>query len=158
VRSTVAWADRPTSSNTAPLKDVAVKPTRKQLAYLKSLAEKTGTTFAYPQTSDQASAEIKRLQGQPRSGAGDVQRERPAPAAPDEVHRALLSGLLSHASQRAPAARASSCRRARPGAQPPVWVMVAELVETRGGGPAAEGDELVDSVTTSRRRGLALAT
>ena len=53
-----------------------MKPTRKQLAYLRGLAEKTGTTFAYPQTSAQASAEIKRLQAQPRSSAGDAQRDR----------------------------------------------------------------------------------
>ena len=55
-----------------------MKPTPKQLAYLKGLAAKTGTTFAYPQTSAQASAEIKRLQQQPRSGAGDARRERRA--------------------------------------------------------------------------------
>jgi len=53
-----------------------VKPTRKQLAYLKSLADQTGTTFAYPRTSAQASAEIRRLQTQPRSGAGERTRER----------------------------------------------------------------------------------
>ena len=53
-----------------------MKPTPKQLAYLRGLAEKTGTTFAYPQTSAQASAEIKRLQRQPRSSAGDARRER----------------------------------------------------------------------------------
>ena len=61
-----------------PLKGVAVKPTPKQLAYLKTLAAKTGTTFAYPQTRQQASAEIKRLQAQPRSSAGDARRERRA--------------------------------------------------------------------------------
>jgi hypothetical protein len=53
-----------------------VKPTRKHLAYLKSLAEQTGTTFTYPHTSAQASAEIRRLQTQPRSGAGERARER----------------------------------------------------------------------------------
>ncbi len=55
-----------------------MKPTPKQLAYLKDLAEKTGTTFAYPHTNAEASAEIKRLQQQPRSGAGDARRERRA--------------------------------------------------------------------------------
>jgi Protein of unknown function (DUF3072) len=53
-----------------------VKPTHKQLAYLKSLAEQTGTTFTYPTTSAQASAEIRRLQAQPRSSAGERTRER----------------------------------------------------------------------------------
>jgi hypothetical protein len=52
-----------------------VKPTLKQLAYLKGLADKTGTTFAYPQTSAEASAEIKRLQGLPGSGQGERVRE-----------------------------------------------------------------------------------
>jgi hypothetical protein len=55
-----------------------MNPTSKQLAYLRSLAEKTGTTFAYPATSAQASAEITRLQTQPRSRAGDSRRERRA--------------------------------------------------------------------------------
>jgi hypothetical protein len=37
------------------------KPTSRQLTYLKSLADRTGQTFTYPQTSRQASAEINRL-------------------------------------------------------------------------------------------------
>jgi hypothetical protein len=37
------------------------KPTSRQLAYLKSLANRTGQTFTYPKTSRQASAEINRL-------------------------------------------------------------------------------------------------
>jgi hypothetical protein len=95
VRSTLAWADRPTSSNTTPLKGVAVKPTPhqpttthnapdapkptpKQLKYLRALADKTGTSFAYPQTINDASTEITRLKALPRSGAGDAQRERHA--------------------------------------------------------------------------------
>ena len=44
------------------------KPTSRQLAYLKSLADRTGQTFTYPQTSRQASAEINRLKhAQPSS-------------------------------------------------------------------------------------------
>ena len=39
----------------------ASKPTSRQLAYLKNLANRTGQTFTYPQTSRQASAEINRL-------------------------------------------------------------------------------------------------
>jgi hypothetical protein len=53
-----------------------VKPTPKQLAYLKSLAEQTATTFTYPTTSAQASAEIRRLKARPRSGPGERARER----------------------------------------------------------------------------------
>jgi hypothetical protein len=37
------------------------KPTSRQLAYLKSLANRTGQTFTYPKTAGQASAEINRL-------------------------------------------------------------------------------------------------
>jgi hypothetical protein len=53
-----------------------MKPTPKQLAYLKNLAARSGTTFTYPATSTQASREIRRLQVCPRSGAGDTARER----------------------------------------------------------------------------------
>jgi ATP-dependent helicase HrpA len=61
------------------------------------------------------------------------------PAAPDEVHRALLAGLLSHAGVRDAGRREyEGARGARftlsPGSalarKPPAWVMVAELVET----------------------------
>ena len=46
------------------------KPTSRQLSYLKSLADRTGQTFTYPQTSRQASAEINRLkQTKPSSRA-----------------------------------------------------------------------------------------
>jgi hypothetical protein len=38
------------------------KPTLKQINYLKVLATRTGTTFTYPKTASQASAEINRLQ------------------------------------------------------------------------------------------------
>jgi hypothetical protein len=67
---------RPTVPEQHPGKATHVKPTPKQLAYLKSLAEQTGTTFIYPRTSAQASAEIRRLKTQPRSGAGERARER----------------------------------------------------------------------------------
>jgi hypothetical protein len=36
-------------------------PTQRQLAYLRSLATRTGQTFAYPRTRRQASREIQRL-------------------------------------------------------------------------------------------------
>jgi len=42
------------------------RPTRRQLAYLRSLANRTGQTFTYPRTRRQASHEIQRLeQAQP---------------------------------------------------------------------------------------------
>ncbi len=44
------------------------KPTTRQLAYLKALAQRTGQTFAYPTTMADASAEINRLKkAQPSS-------------------------------------------------------------------------------------------
>jgi hypothetical protein len=51
------------------------KPTASQLAYLKDLAMKTGQSFAYPQTSAQASAEIRRLKGTKRTPSADRRRE-----------------------------------------------------------------------------------
>ena len=63
----------------------------------------------------------------------------PKAAAPDDIHRALLAGLLSHAGVRDAGRREyAGARGARftlsPGSalarKPPAWVMVAELVET----------------------------
>lgn len=44
-----------------------MRPTPKQLAYLRVLAQRTGETFTYPQTIAQASAEIERLLKRPSS-------------------------------------------------------------------------------------------
>ena len=44
------------------------RPTARQLAYLRSLANRAGQTFTYPRTRGQASREIQRLkQAQPSS-------------------------------------------------------------------------------------------
>ena len=69
------------------------RPTRRQLAYLRSLAERTGQTFAYPHTRGQASREIQRLE----AGAGrdarraldraQRDRRRDRPGAQDSVRR-----------------------------------------------------------------------
>jgi len=40
---------------------VATKPTRRQLSYLKALADRAGQTFTYPHTAAAASAQINRL-------------------------------------------------------------------------------------------------
>jgi hypothetical protein len=55
-----------------------MKPTRRQLAYLRDLATSTGTTFAYPATKAEASAEIERLKATSRSRAGEAKREQRA--------------------------------------------------------------------------------
>jgi len=55
-----------------------MKPTSKQLAYLRSLALATGTTFTYPTTSANASVEIRRLKTVGRSSRSDRTREQRA--------------------------------------------------------------------------------
>ena len=42
-------------------------PTRKQLAYLRALANRTGTTFTLPRTRRQASRQIAQLRNRPVS-------------------------------------------------------------------------------------------
>ena len=64
------------------------KPTPKQLRYLKRLAERTGGTFAYPQTKAEASREIERLKSRPSSARSDVVRERRAVS--DDSNRATM--------------------------------------------------------------------
>ena len=48
------------------------RPTARQLAYLKALAQRTGQTFAYPRTTREASAQIARL----RATRPDTNAER----------------------------------------------------------------------------------
>jgi hypothetical protein len=52
------------------------KPTAKQLHYLRDLALRTGQSFAYPETSAEASREIDRLKGAARTPVADRRRER----------------------------------------------------------------------------------
>lgn len=51
-------------------------PTRKQLHYLRSLAEQTGTTFSPPASSAEASEQIKALQRRPTSLHGEDLADR----------------------------------------------------------------------------------
>lgn len=44
-----------------------IAPSRKQLAFLRSLADRTGTTFIYPRTRAQASRQIAALLTRPIS-------------------------------------------------------------------------------------------
>ena len=60
----------------APDQVAASKPTSKQLNYLRSLAQPTGQTFAWPQTIEDASNEIERLQGVKKTPPADGRRER----------------------------------------------------------------------------------
>lgn len=51
------------------------KPTPKQLRYLKDLALRTGGSFAYPQSLEEADREIKRLRRAKRTPTADRRRE-----------------------------------------------------------------------------------
>jgi Protein of unknown function (DUF3072) len=51
------------------------KATSRQLAYLRALANKTGTTFTYPATKAQASREIKRLKQISSTGMTSAEHE-----------------------------------------------------------------------------------
>jgi hypothetical protein len=52
-----------------------MKPTPKQLNYLRALAQRTGQTFAYPRTMEAASDEIDRLKGVKATPRTDRRRE-----------------------------------------------------------------------------------
>jgi len=54
------------------------RPTAKQQSYLRSLAERTGTTFTSPKTRRDASAEIKRLKGLQRCAGHELAGARDA--------------------------------------------------------------------------------
>ena len=54
------------------------KPSAKQQAYLRSLAQKTGTTFTPPKTRSEASREIDRLKTLPSSPRHERHTDRQA--------------------------------------------------------------------------------
>lgn len=54
------------------------KPTRKQLAFLRALAQRTGTTFSYPQTRRDASRQIAALVKRPLSEQLELDLDRVA--------------------------------------------------------------------------------
>ncbi len=53
-----------------------MNPTAKQLAYLRTLATRTGQTFTVPATGADASREIQRLRAATPSERGEQRRER----------------------------------------------------------------------------------
>jgi hypothetical protein len=80
-----------------------MRPTAKQLAYLRSLAQRTGETFTYPSTSAEASREISRLTGRPRSSRSDIAQDRRAVADamaehPDDSTRVRADEVSGHGS------------------------------------------------------------
>lgn len=62
------------------------KPTKPQLAYLRDLAMKTGRSFDWPRTFDEASEQIDRLKKAKRTSRADRRRET------WEVRRDMASG------------------------------------------------------------------
>jgi hypothetical protein len=63
------------------------KPSRKQLSYLRSLADRNGQTFSYPRTTAEASAEIDRLKRAPRQSRSERRYEHKLIA--DQVAKGL---------------------------------------------------------------------
>jgi hypothetical protein len=74
-----------TPQTTDPTQD---RPTAKQLAYLRSLANRTGQTFTYPRTKAHASAEIRRLRTATPSTRVERQIERDDLASEDAARAA----------------------------------------------------------------------
>ncbi|MGB0094050.1 MAG: hypothetical protein WBP81_16150 [Solirubrobacteraceae bacterium] len=100
------------------------KPTKPQLNYLRSLAERTGQTFTWPKTFNQASAEIDRLKHTRRSSRTEVRVERKLiadqiQAGPDDaahVHEHEISGhgssaTWAHNRHQEPAAKNTAAAR-----------------------------------------------
>ncbi len=52
------------------------QPTSRQLQYLRTLAERSGTTFASPRTRGEASREIRRLEALPALTRSERRHER----------------------------------------------------------------------------------
>jgi hypothetical protein len=71
-------------------------PTPRQLSYLRSLANRTGQTFAYPKTFQMASGEITRLQNARPSSRTEVRIERKQIADAIVTGPADSSRILDH--------------------------------------------------------------
>lgn len=74
------------------------KPTSRQLAYLRALANKTGTTFTYPTTKAQASREIKRLEDISTTGMtfAELEAEEHARALHDDIPLTYGPAIRDH--------------------------------------------------------------
>ena len=77
------------------------KPTTAQLNYLRSLANRAGQTFTYPETRSEASAEITRLKAAPPSSRLEVGIERKQiadqiAAGPEDGTRVRDSEVVGH--------------------------------------------------------------
>lgn len=95
-----------------PTSTPADRPTARQLAYLRALAQRTGQTFSWPATRAAASTEIRRLKTVPPSSQVEREIERhewtaeaaareancDVPIRPDELHGHLSSATWSRRS------------------------------------------------------------
>ena len=80
-----------------------MRPTARQLAYLRALAQRTGETFTYPHTSADASAEIARLRDRPSSSRIESQLDHRAVSdalatRPDDAVRIRSDEVRGHGS------------------------------------------------------------
>jgi hypothetical protein len=93
-----------TSSTTSPIapSTAGAKPSRAQLNYLRALASQTASSFTYPATKAEASAQINRLKKlaartDPELAGDDARRERLAISA--ELHQPSDSATAIHDSE-----------------------------------------------------------
>lgn len=70
------------------MSNIELAPTRKQLAFLRRLAEQTGTTFTLPRTRRQASAQIAAMLKRPASGQLELALDQQAVRGGDLVEAA----------------------------------------------------------------------
>jgi len=61
---------------TPPPSPAEPRPTSRQLAYLRTLAQRTGQTFTWPSTRSAAGSEIRRLEMLPSANQVDREMER----------------------------------------------------------------------------------
>jgi hypothetical protein len=140
------------------------QPTSRQLQYLRSLADRTGQTFTYPETGAQASAEIQRLKGTAPQSPGERRHERKLIA--DQVATGLnntavqpqeTTGYGSDAAwrqNRQPEQRIESSHRPAPKQAGPAAgerVELARYAVTRGGARILYGQRVDGKVRVTDR-------
>ena len=81
---------------TNPQRHPSNPPTPRQLSYLRDLALGRGQTFVYPETSQEASREIKRLLKVKRTSRADRRREARAISADMAERRGDAASVRDH--------------------------------------------------------------
>jgi hypothetical protein len=125
------------------------KPTRRQLAFLRTLATERGMTFAYPQTSAEASQEINRLKRLRPDSSTDQRRERHQIA--DAIH-AGPANTAAHVRGDEITGHGSSARWAHYSQQPAPTTHNAQRTTTRDRPVVGERIELGSYTVNGQRR------